>query len=199
MKAEEQFARVEAAIDAGLKPGWKKKFVQPPWIGPARCAGCRRDPAAGLVLSEGEGDWHMKPLLRPDMNKKVILYSACLLCPSCARDDRVVERVAGLVFSPARPEAEEARRRARAEVDARTPEGWGQEMVVPPWAMSATTCRACLTTEAKDWGVCVLTRREEGRKTLLFSFAITCGSCRNDAEKVRALCDQAFGAAQEVS
>ena len=72
-------------------------------------------------------------------------------------------------------------------------------MVVPPWAMSTETCRACLTTQAQDWGVCVLTRREEGRKTLLFSFAITCGSCRNDAEKVRGLCDQAFGPARGVS
>ena len=96
---------------------------------------------------------------------------------------------------------DEARAEAQAQIEELTPPGWKAELVVPPWhhEHKRSFCRACGITSATAtpgvlWGLATLTRRDEEKKTLYFTFAMTCSSCKEDDAKMRELCARAFEA-----
>jgi len=86
---------------------------------------------------------------------------------------------------------------AKRQIDAMTPPGWAQRFVQPPWPRDASGCRACgVSGESHGpWATCIIARRLERERVLLFTVAMCCKTCALDEAKRDELCERAFGAA----
>lgn len=93
--------------------------------------------------------------------------------------------------------ADPERAKTQREIDALTPPGWAQRYVHPPWPRETSGCRSCGVSgeEHGPWATCILARRVERERVLLFTFAMLCRACAIDPDKHKQLADRAFTAA----
>jgi hypothetical protein len=99
-------AAAEKTIEQQLKPGWVKRFVEPPWRGatPGLCRGCGRTGQQEAILNP-KLKWATVAIVKEQKERKILWYSFALCCEVCAKDRKVMNRLAVEVFDPGAPEA----------------------------------------------------------------------------------------------
>jgi hypothetical protein len=100
--------------------------------------------------------------------------------------------------------AEEAIVRSELVIDQklRTMPGWTKAFVQPPWEGTAPQCRGCGRDPAKTdvqapgfrFTLAALTKPDEERKCIFYSFALVDESCAKDKKVMAKISDEAFTA-----
>ena len=101
-RPEDSIAKAELLLDQQLKnrPGWRKRFVEPPWRGaPVRCRGCGRDPADTTSTLK----WANVTIVKAAEQGKILWYTFALCCEVCAKERKILNRITVEAFAPLLP------------------------------------------------------------------------------------------------